>query len=78
MAHRVTASKISSFSVLTSSALTKGGLSYLVVKVDPGFMAGESPGQSEADGCEELFMADFVMPVSYFDLIGGKMKSEAE
>lgn len=27
--------------------------------------------------CEELFMADFVMPVSYFDLIGGKMKSEA-
>ena len=49
-----------------------------MVKVDPGFMAGESPGQSEADGCEELFMADFVMPVSYFDLIEGKMKSEAE
>ena len=41
-------------------------------------MAGESPGQSEADGCEELFMADFVMPMSYFDLIEGKMKSEAE
>jgi hypothetical protein len=28
--------------------------------------------QSEADSCEELFMAGFVMPVLYSDLIGRK------
>lgn len=36
-------------------------------------MVGENPGtQSEADSCEELFTAAFVMTVLYSDLTGGK------
>ena len=42
-----TASTTGSFLVSASSALTEGELSSLVVKVDPCFMAGESPGHSK-------------------------------